>query len=485
MLFVLAGLFVAGALARPADPAGAEQQYRVARRLAAQGSPEATSALGKVIELDPAGVLADDALIEQALLLGIPDWPEELGRIEAAAEQAATALLDRVVRELPQHDRAAEAVYRRALLRLEPLPGHDSSAARLELIRVAMAKRPSAWSERARYALGWLHEQLGEHDRALAAFRRVLLDDPLGPTNARAWAGTGRMLLRKGKAARAAQELQNGVDAGASAGILAVGPRELAVGLALRDAVPALRPQALTTPAPTIRTLAGLAPRAEGGVLLGDRKSGRVIALDEQGRAAGEWVLEDLQTIAADPHGRAYAAAGGRLFRLGASGKTQPLAAVEDYAPLEALTADGLGGLWLVDRRGQRVGYVAPGAQRAEQVWEGKTARLAAAAWSGSRLLALDGRSRNLIALDRAGAVTDLVELALERPTAMAVDPAGRVAVLDERAGKIAWVLGDGSRLGVYDCASAGIGRAVALGIGPDGWLHVFDAAAGTWVRQP
>ena len=130
LLLLVALVFSLAPRPRAADPAAAERQYRVARRLIVEGSPDAVTALSKVLELDPAGPLADDALVEQARILGIPHWPEGLGRIDAAAAEQAASLLDRVLAEFGGSDRAAEARFQRALLRLEPLPGYDPSASR-------------------------------------------------------------------------------------------------------------------------------------------------------------------------------------------------------------------------------------------------------------------------------------------------------------------------------------------------------------------
>ena len=82
-----------GAVSR-ADADAAREQYRVARRLAAEGSPEARSALQRVVALDPGGELADDARVEQARLdLGL-GWPEGVGGLDAEAAGRALALLD-------------------------------------------------------------------------------------------------------------------------------------------------------------------------------------------------------------------------------------------------------------------------------------------------------------------------------------------------------------------------------------------------------
>ena len=54
--------------------ADAEAEFRVARRLVAEGSPQAADALDRVFRLDPDGPLADDALLERALLVGMAGW---------------------------------------------------------------------------------------------------------------------------------------------------------------------------------------------------------------------------------------------------------------------------------------------------------------------------------------------------------------------------------------------------------------------------
>jgi len=54
---VLVLLLASVSPAQAGDSAEAERQYRIARRLAAEGSPEAAAALRRVIEIDPDGPL--------------------------------------------------------------------------------------------------------------------------------------------------------------------------------------------------------------------------------------------------------------------------------------------------------------------------------------------------------------------------------------------------------------------------------------------
>ena len=67
--------------------------------------------------------------------------------------------------------------------------------------------------------------------------------------------------------------------------------------------------------------------------------------------------------------------------------------------------------------------------------------------------------------------------LAAMRPGAFAVDPAGRIALLDPRDDAVVLLAPDGSTLGRYDTRAAGVERAGAVALGRDGALVLFDRA--------
>lgn len=473
------------ASASAGDGAAAESQYRTARRLAAERSAEAAAALRKVVELDPQGPLADDALVEQASLLRIPAWPEDLGQIDDLSVLAASKLLDEVER-LPGADRLAQARYHRALLRLERGAGHDPARAQLDLLAVATSRQTSPWSFAARYALAWLYEQKGEADKSLSAYQRILVDEPHGDAAARAQVGVARLLLRQGSAGAAARALQQAVDASAPPITRAQPLRELAVRLLLQSA--AAQPSAagkivLSTPTP-LRAPAALVPTAAGGALISDRKERRVIEIDDRGLLAREWQLPFVpEVIATDSRGGVYAAAAGSLHRLRPDGTSKVMAELGDYGPITSLAVDGLGGCWLLERRG-RIGYLAPGAGLPATFWDDRAFKLQALVWDGRRLLALDARSKAVMFFDRSGTLHPLSGPVGDRPVAFAADPAGRLAVLDDRTGGVSMLQSDGSRLGVYLPATDGIQRPVSIGLGWDGSLHLLDAASGAWLRR-
>ncbi len=485
-----AALWVAGPLPAqpaPADPEGAERQYRVARRLAAEASPQAAEALARVVELDPRGSLADDALIEQALLSGTARWPEELGRIDAAGAAVASGLLQRVLDELPASDRAPEARLLHSLLRLEPLPARDTAGARVALLQVATLEAKSPWSAPARYAIGWLDERQGNDARARDAWQRLVVDAPGTPAARRALVGLARLDLREERFGEAAARLQRAIDLEVADELHAAALRELAVrgvlrrrGLGGEWTRPALRTS------PGIRVLTALAAEPGGGALLAERKGGRIVRLGADGRLAGEWLLEDVQGLAVDGLGRAFAAAGDRIYRLEPAGTVVQVAVQGDFAPVSALAADGLGRLWIVDRRGSRIGSIDAGSSNPRGVWSGDRVRVELVAWDGRRLLAADTRNGRLLAIGADGSEQVVAAtLPADRPVALAADPSGRAALLDGRTGEVTLLDARGAILETWPSSERGVGRAVAVAVGSDGSLDVFDGSSGAWMRVP
>jgi hypothetical protein len=474
---VSAVLLVGTAAPRADDPRAAERQYRIARRLAAEGSSEARSALEKVIELDPDGRLADDALVDQARLESLPRWPEATGKLDAASAARALRLLDEAARRFPDGDRIHETLYHRGLLRLEPLATHDPSSARVDLATVATSSSP--WASSARYALAWLHELQGSDDRAFDAYQRLLIDGPDDPAGIRARVGAGRLLLRRGSFGLAACRFQEAIDANVPDEVRAGAMRELAVRSLLREAG-AVDPARLDRVRTGIRTLAGFAPTSTGGVLLGDRKRGLAVELDADGMRVGEWAVEDLHTVAVGPRGQRFAAGGTTLYRLETGGPATPVASLGDYAPLAQLAVDAAGGFWLLDRRGRRIGRIEPGGDGPEAHWESERSRLSSLVWDGRRLVAVDGKTRTVIAIERRAPSRTLTDRELVRPVLLAADPAGRIAMLDGRTWAVRFLRADGS-LEADSVSSSEVPRPTAVGLGPEGELHLFDAA-GDWV---
>jgi len=473
LLAALQGTALAG------DGAAAEHQYRVARRLIAEGAPAAAAAMAKVLALDPEGPLADDALIEQALLLGVARWPEELGRISAPSAAQAITLVRRLVTQFSQSDRAAEARYYLALLLLEPLALHDQAAAKVELIDLTTGVADSEWSRRARYTGAWMSGLRGKHGRARSACERLYVDNPVGQVAARARVGRARLALMDGDHGLAAHLLQAAIDAGVPPEVGAVSLRALAVRNLLNTAGESLRVGANTG----IRYISGLAATASGGVLVGDRRNDLVVEFDREGRQAGSWPLKSPQALAVTLPGRIFAAAESSVYALVKDQAPVVVASLGDFAPVSGMTVDDSGRIWVIDKQGSRVGVVAPGALEPTVFYEGS--RIAGIVWDGHRLIVLDGRDNVLIAISSDGSAKTIGGAGVQKPVALAADRTGRLAVIDSKAGAVVFLKSDGSPINSIGYRDAGIRSPVYPVFGPDGQLHFIDNASGSWVTVP
>jgi hypothetical protein len=464
-----------------ADPAAAERQYRIARRLVVEQSPEAKAALEKVLELDPQGKLADDALVDQALLLGIPRWPEEVGSLDAVAAAQARQLLKRVTDEFSLSDRASEARYRKALLRLEPLPSHDASDARLELVTVATIPDQDSWSRSARFALGWLAEQQVNGARAIQAYQRLVVDAPHSEAAGRARLGRARLLMGEGRFGEAARWLEGATDPRAEAMLT----RVLRTLMALEGGALVAGGASGAEWATDVSSLVSFAVTPDGGVLFADTKSKKVTRLGADGRPLYEWQLEDVHQIAVSPFGLAFAAAADGIFLLRETEEPRRVAELGEFAPLSSLAVDGLGRFWLLDRKGEKIGRIQPGGMAPSLFLQMERGKLQDLAWDGRRLVALESRERNVVAIDGEGGMQKVTVEPLQKPLALAVGPAGHLALLEGKLDAVLFLDATGGALGSISWEWAGVQKPVAIGLGVDGSVTIFDDAGHRCVRLP
>jgi len=458
----------------------AEAQYRVARRLGAEGSAGAAAALDRVVELDPQGPLADDALLDRAALIGLPRWPEQRGRLNIARIPEANNLLKRVL-DLPGADRAHEAAYRRGLLLIEPNPGYDFEAARLLWLGLAAGEIDSEWSSSARYALAWVAEQRGEFARAADAYQRIRIDAPGSEAAARAVAAIGRLRLRNADPLGAAARFQEALDSAVLDSQLADQTR------ALRDAaVDGFRSRIATAEA--LRLVAASRPSTvaafgTSGALLAQRKDGLVLELDATGAVIDRWTVDQPLGTFATPNGLRYAITAASVLRLEPGGTTVSIATAGAFGAFSAASGDDLGHVWVLDRKGERLGVIEPGETTPKNLWQGQGARLASLAWDGNRLLAVDTRNKTVIAVYPDGSSQPLITLGLDRPAALAVDPVGRIGVLEARGTLVTFFAADGAALGRFSAQGAGMQRIADLAFGLDGTLQLIEEGSGLWWR--
>lgn len=482
----LAATLALGVGAAFAGVAEAERQYRVARRLAAEGSPEAAAALRKVVELDPDGPLVDDAILDEALLEPVARWPEDLGGIDAENAKRALNLLLKLLEEVPDGNRAPEARYYAALLRLEPLPTYDRTAARFDLVTVATDPVESEWTLASRYALGWLGWQLGEIDHALAAFQRIVVDAPASDVAPRAAVAVARAHLRRREFGAAAEWLQTVVDDDADPDLHAGPLRELAVRSLLRDAGRLAAPvPGLVSVSTGVRNADAMAAEPDGGIVLADRRAGTVIRLDATGEQRGTFSVAAPVAVAVSSSGRLYAAGTERIYRLESGRPAIDVAGQGDFAPVAAMAVEASGAIWVVDKKGDRVGRIRPGGSAPTVVWESRGAKLIGAAWDGRRLLTVAGRDGGLLAIGADGSNERLGDHVFQKPAFLAADASGTIAVLDVKPAAVVYLDDRGQRLDSFGYRAAGLNRPGPIAIGLDGRLQLFEASDVSWMRVP
>jgi hypothetical protein len=463
------------------------RQYRLAQRLGADGSPDAPKAYEKVVALAPQGPLADDALVDLARLLGSPEWPEDLGAVTAATAVSARAPLEKAVASYSEGDRVFEARYRLALLRAAPLPGRDAAASRQELIALAGSSSKDRWGVMGRYALGILDEQSGARDRAAGAFARIVVERPESDVARRARAGLARTLLFAERFGEAAGWYQDAVETGVAPSLGAAAQRELALRELTRARDFASRWTAVAAPLPVTPTTKGatlLATAGDGRIVVFDRKAGLVQSFDAGGRGTKLGEAVDVSAMATDPYGRVFVATKDRLMRWDLSGRATS-SSLGSFTSPAAIAVDAAGVVWLADRKGERIARWIDGTPAPLVIRESKGAGITALVVSGGRAIAAEEKTGRLIAVGEDGAESAFGATTFRRPAALAVDAAGRVSVLDEKAGTVTRLSPAGEVRETLGLEAAGVARALALAAGPDGSVRILDGATGSVAVVP
>ncbi len=171
------------------------------------------------------------------------------------------------------------------------------------------------------------------------------------------------------------------------------------------------------------------------------------------------------------------------MVRLEPGGGTESHATSGEFGALSSGVADDLGRVWVLDRRGEKLGVIEPGSMEPDLVWRSGGGRLATLAWDGNRLVAVDTRNKSVLAIYPDSSSQPVVTLGLDRPTALAVDPAGRIGVLHARGTLVSFYDADGSALGRFTVEGAGMQRAADLAFGLDGALQLIEENSGLWWR--
>jgi TolA-binding protein len=483
---VVAAATTWAAATSPADAPAAEAQYRLAQRLAADGSPGAIPAFEKVVALAPDGPLADDALIGMARLQGAADWPEDLARLDAAHARAASASLAKILELHPQGDRVTEARYLHGLLSLAPLAGRDAGQAKEALITVATADGGEPWRAKARYALGYLAETEGAIERAAGAYARLVVESPKSDAATRGRVGFARAALQQERFGDAAVSFQSATESDAPASLRAAALRELAVReiVQAREPARAWSAAASVLPAtPTTRGASLLATGDGGALVVFDRKNAAIQLFDVRGAGRAPMPQEGVTALATDAAARVYVAAGDKLLRWDGAAWT-PLGALGAFAGATAIAVDAAGNVWLADRRGDRIARWAPGAEAPVVVRESKGADVSALAAAPGRVIAAEAKTGKLVQIAASGASAPFGP-AFRRPEALTIDAAGRLSILDTKAQTLTRLSPSGEVRDTLNLAAVGLDRAIAVAATDEGSVRILDGATGSVAVAP
>ncbi len=476
-----------------ADEQAAARQYRVARRLVAEKSPEAAAALRKVVELAPMGPLADDALLEEGILAGASAWPSQLGLLTTGGMARAAGILSTVTEEHAGGDRVHEARYRSALLKMEPVNGQDLSGARLDLLAVANDRSAGNWAVRARYVASWIDRVTGHDQRARDSLERLRIDHPATVEGVLARIGLAQMILQDGDYGRAVTLLQeNGPmltraeiatrvpDAGRITGeaVRSVAVRSLLMQLA-GDRRWNLA--AAHFPGAGIRSVTGFAAGPASCTVLTDRKTGVVVTYDEAGRKQGEWLIPGAGAATVDRLGRIWVAGESGLVLI-RNDVAETITDLGAFAAPRAMAADTLGSIWLLDRKGVKIARLHPGGTKLEPAWQGED-RLSTIVWDGRRILALDSRGGRVVEIREANQFRTVVSGLFAKPVAMGSDLFGRFAVMDDKMKTVTLFSSDGVLLGAYPLGEAGPSKVAALVLYRNGGFGVTGSPGATVYR--
>jgi hypothetical protein len=232
------------------------------------------------------------------------------------------------------------------------------------------------------------------------------------------------------------------------------------------------------TVAATGKSVSALSRHPDGSLFVADRREGTVRRFDPDGRPAEQWTLDDVTALAVDPFGRLLAAAGERVFRL-ERGTALALGALGRFASASSLAPEISGKIFLLDRKGDRVGVLAPGAAAAVPLREDRGTRLAALAVAGGRLVGAAAREGRLVRVAPSGLESPLASVPAESMASLCVDASGRFAVLDDRSGVLVLLAGDGSVVDRLDAKGSGLESPERVACGADGSLDLYDGASG------
>lgn len=485
------------ALAIPATPAADDvtaRLYEAARQLEQSGQiDQARAGYEQILQSAPESAWADDALLALANIAWPVDSAEALGQGPTPSAEAlakAREHLEALATRYVAADAAADGSWRLALLKLEPrFEGYDpeDAAARLIALPTIYPDSPRAAPALALAAALDLH--VGRDERAVGSAFALLSRAPGDRAAPRAWLSLAAADARGGRFESAlvalgrahALSIEGAPESEEAARFGALIDR-----FAHRVAQPA---GAWTVDVEGGLTLperaTALAAFEDGAMVAAVERAGVIAEIAADGRSAGKRTLAGVTAVAIDAWRRVWALAAGRVVAPDGAGS---FTLGEDVRARDLAPAGRE--LWVADERGRRVLRLTPGGTVKATFLlpdRGEPARLRA--WGAGGFVVLDARNKRALFVDAGGTLARRVELATlaTDPVDIALDRLDHLYVLDGREARIAVVGADGTAIArvALPRGELGIERPDALAVDGAGRVAVHDSRRKriTWLR--
>jgi streptogramin lyase len=104
---------------------------------------------------------------------------------------------------------------------------------------------------------------------------------------------------------------------------------------------------------------------------------------------------------------------------------------------------------------------------------------------AGGRAVAVEKKTGRIVTISGPAAEAPFGTATFRRPVALAVDGAGRISVLDEKAGTVTRLAPSGEVIETLALVAGGVSRPLAIASAPDGAVRILDGSTGAVAVTP